>query len=66
MIYTKEHIEHYPPAQWELKLIGKLGNETVAKEKISSGGDVSADGKTTLKVIQSIHCVHWRERDLDL
>ena len=33
--YSKEHIESYPLSKWDIKLITKLGNNVVSRDKIS-------------------------------
>ncbi len=50
MSYSKEHIESYPLSKWDIKLITKLGNEIVSKDKISSANDVIGDRIRSLKV----------------
>ncbi len=40
MSYKKEHIEGFPLTKWDIKLITKLGNDIVSKDKISSANDI--------------------------
>ncbi|CAF3711831.1 unnamed protein product [Rotaria sp. Silwood1] len=47
--YDKEHIEIYPPTKWDIKLITKLGNDIVSKDKILSANDIIGDRIKPLK-----------------
>ncbi|CAF1156285.1 unnamed protein product [Adineta ricciae] len=48
--YSKEHIESYPFSKWDIKLITKLGNNVVSRDKISSANDIIGDRVRHLKV----------------
>jgi hypothetical protein len=50
--YSKEHIEGFPLSQWDIKLITKLGNDVVSKDKILSANDVIGDRIRQLKVCE--------------
>ncbi|UJR13380.1 hypothetical protein I4U23_000396 [Adineta vaga] len=47
--YSKEHIQGYPSSKWDIKLVTKLGNDIVSKDKISSANDVIGDRIRHLK-----------------
>ncbi len=52
MSYRKEHVESFPSTKWDIKLITKLGNDIVAKDKILSANDVIGDRIRHLKVCE--------------
>ncbi|CAF4363016.1 unnamed protein product, partial [Adineta steineri] len=47
--YSKEHVQGYPLTKWDIKLITKLGNDIVSKDKISSQNDMIGDKIRQLK-----------------
>ncbi|CAF3998224.1 unnamed protein product, partial [Rotaria sordida] len=55
--YTKEHIEIYPPSKWDIKLITKLGNDIVSKDKILSANDIIGDRIKQLKSASDVKVV---------
>ncbi|CAF3855915.1 unnamed protein product [Adineta steineri] len=55
VIYSKEHIESYVPSKWNIKLITKIGDNIVSKEKILSANDIKTDGVDKLKSVADIN-----------
>jgi hypothetical protein len=55
VVYSKEQIENYLPSKWDIKLITKLGNEIVSKEKVLSASDLAGDRIEILKVKRKRH-----------
>ncbi|CAF4171953.1 unnamed protein product [Rotaria sordida] len=55
--YTKEHIEIYLPSKWDIKLITKLGNDIVSKDKILSANDIIGDRIKQLKSASDVKVV---------
>jgi lysophosphatidic acid phosphatase type 6 len=49
VIYTKEHIESYPPTKWDIQLINKIGNEVVSNDKIKPAVEHVGDRTQPLK-----------------
>lgn len=50
VIYSKEQIENYLPTKWDLKLIKKIGYNTISQENISSANDFVGNRIQKLKV----------------
>ncbi|CAF4241547.1 unnamed protein product [Rotaria magnacalcarata] len=55
--YTREHIEMYPPSKWDIKLITKLGNDIVSKDKVLSANDIIGDRIKKLKSTSDLKVV---------
>lgn len=49
--YKDEHVKTFPPSQWDVKLITKLGNDVVEKDQILSANDIFKDRMRALKTV---------------
>lgn len=55
VVYTKEQLHHYPPSVWEIKLIPKIGDKIVSKDRVLSSREAAGDEIQKLKVNRCIY-----------